>query len=294
LKGKSASSERSSRSANRSSARIKTGAGAKRDSKLAVSGPAVRPPVKSRGKAAIKPVLEASEPIRRRKLYEEVVARLEAKIHAGHLLPGDPLPSERDLMHHFGVGRPAIREALFALHRMGLVVVANGERPRVSSPSPKTLLGELSGAARLILAKPEGMHNFQQARRLFEAAIAEEAARLVSDEDISELEKALAANAAAIGDNVQFVRTDVAFHLAIARVPRNPIYVALHEAIVEWLVDQRRISLRSVGADRAAFESHKHIFEAIRVRDPAAAGDEMRRHLIEIEQRYWNVKGTAK
>ena len=97
------------------------------------------------------------------------------------------------------------------------------------------------------------MRNFQQARRLFESALAEEAARLASQEEITELKNALAANAAAIGDDAQFVRTDVAFHLAIAMAPRNPIYLALHEAIAEWLVDQRRVSLRSVGADRDAY-----------------------------------------
>jgi GntR family transcriptional regulator, sialic acid-inducible nan operon repressor len=72
-------------------------------------------------------------PIRRRKLYEEVVARLEELIHSEQLKPGEPLQSERDLMLQFGVGRPAIPEALFALNRMGLVEVANGERPHVSS-----------------------------------------------------------------------------------------------------------------------------------------------------------------
>ena len=54
-------------------------------------------------------------PIRRRKLYEDVVARLEQLIHSEELKPGEALPSERDLMLQFGVGRPAIREALFAL-----------------------------------------------------------------------------------------------------------------------------------------------------------------------------------
>ncbi len=63
---------------------------------------------------------------------------------------------------------------------------------------------------------------------------------------------------------------------------------------MEWLVDQRRVSLRSVGADRAAYESHRRIFEAIRAHDSSAAGQAMRRHLIEIETRYWKVKGTAK
>src|SRR5262249_50376917 len=204
--------------------------------------------------------------------------------------PGDPLPSERELMAHFGVGRPAIREALFALQRMGLVVVANGERARVSSPTTKTLLGELSGAARLILAKPEGMRPFQQARPLFECALAEEAARVATLDDVRALEKALKSNEETIGDDVRFMRTDVAFHFAVATIPRNPIYVALHEAIVEWLEDQRSVSLRRTGTDRLAYESHREVFEAIEARDPAQAGQAMRRHLDEIARRYWTVK----
>ena len=238
--------------------------------------------------------MQPAAPIRRRKLYEEVVVRLEAMIHEGELNPGDPLPSERELMQHYGVGRPAIREALFALHRMGLVIVANGERPRVSSPTPKTMLGELSGAARLMLAKPEGMHHFQEARALFECALAEEAARRASDEDIAELEKALAANGAAVGDDVQFMKTDVAFHFRVATIPRNPIYVALHEAIVEWLVDQRSVSLRRPGTDKLAYESHRRIFLGIKSRDPAAAASAMRKHLGDIADRYWKVKESEK
>jgi DNA-binding FadR family transcriptional regulator len=231
-------------------------------------------------------------PIHRRKLYEEVVARLEALIHEEELKPGDPLPSERELMQHFGVGRPAVREALFALHRMGLVVVANGERPRVSSPTPKTLLGELSGAARLMLSKPEGMRHFQQARALFECAMAEEAARVATPADVQALGKALDANRRAIGDTARFLQTDVAFHFAIATILRNPIYLALHEAIVEWLVDQRSVSLRRAGTERRAFASHRRVFEAIRAGDDAAAGEAMRRHLDDIASRYWKVKAS--
>lgn len=234
--------------------------------------------------------MNEAAPIRRRKLYEEVVVRLEALIHEGQYKPGDPLPSERELMAHFGVGRPAVREALFALQRMGLVVVANGERPRVSSPTTKTLLGELSGAARLILAKPEGMRHFQHARTLFECALAEEAARVATLDDVQALEKALRANEASIGDDARFMRSDVAFHFAIAKIPGNPIFVALHEAIVEWLEDQRSVSLRRRGTDRLAFESHREIFEAIAARDPAGAAQAMRRHLDEIGRRYWKVK----
>ena len=245
------------------------------------------------GDSTIATPLEPGVPIQRRKLYEDVVARLEALIQDGELQPGDPLPSERELMLHFGVGRPAIREALFALNRMGLVIVANGERPCVSSPTPARLLGELGGAARLMLAKPEGIRHFQKARALFEAALAEEAARVATTDDIAALDAALAANAAALGNDTRFVKSDVMFHLAIASVPRNPIYIALHEAIVGWLEDQRSVSLQRPGTDVLALAWHREIRDAIKAGDPAAAGQAMRRHLGEIADRYWAAKGSG-
>jgi DNA-binding FadR family transcriptional regulator len=218
-----------------------------------------------------------------------VVVQLEALIQQGDLKPGDPLPSERELMLSFGVGRPAIREALFALHRMGLVIVANGERPRVSSPTPERLVGELGGAARLLLAKPDGVRHFQHARTLFESALAEDAARVASAADVAALEQALAANAAALGDNLRFMKTDVAFHLAIATIPRNPIYLALHGAIVGWLEGQRSVALRRAGVDTLALHAHQRIFDAIRAHDPTAAGQAMRAHLDAIVECYWRI-----
>jgi hypothetical protein len=61
----------------------------------------------------------ATVAIRRRKLYEDVADHLDKLIQAGAYAPSDLLPSERDLMKHFGVGRPAVREALFHLREMG-------------------------------------------------------------------------------------------------------------------------------------------------------------------------------
>jgi GntR family transcriptional repressor for pyruvate dehydrogenase complex len=244
-----------------------------------------RPPASPVDEALQKP-----PQIRRRKLYEDVVARLEELIHREDLKPGELLPSERDLMAQFGVGRPAIREALFALSRMGLVEVANGERPRVSNPTPKTLIGELSGAARLMLSKTEGVHHFQEARMLFESALAEEAARTASRADALALERALQANRQAIGDPARFQQTDVAFHLVVASIPRNPIYLALHEAIVEWLNEQRSVALRRLGVDELAFASHRKIYEAIRDKDPDRARLAMRSHLEEISLHYWRIR----
>ena len=65
-------------------------------------------------------------PIRRTKLYELVTQKLENMIRSGELKPGDKLPSERDIMAAFNIGRPAVREALLSLQSRGLIVTENG------------------------------------------------------------------------------------------------------------------------------------------------------------------------
>src|SRR5262247_558023 len=132
--------------------------------------------------------------IRRRRLYEEVARRLEAMIQEGRYSPGDQLPSERELMKQFGVGRPAVREALFALQKMGLVAINSGERARVTRPTPKVVFESLAGAARHLLGAPDGVRHFQEARNFFEIGLARHAATYASDTDIAELKTALEAN----------------------------------------------------------------------------------------------------
>src|SRR5260370_33062348 len=109
----------------------------------------------------------AAWPIRRRKVSDEAALRLEAMIRDGTFPEGALLPPERGLMKMFGVGRASIREALYALGRMGLVQVRTGERPLVTRPTAENLLTELSGVARHFLAGSRGPEHFQEARALF-------------------------------------------------------------------------------------------------------------------------------
>jgi DNA-binding FadR family transcriptional regulator len=221
-------------------------------------------------------------PIRRRKVSDEAALRLEAMIRDGTFPEGTLLPSEREIMKMFGVGRASVREALYGLGRMGLVRVRNGERPMVVRPTPQNLLSELSGVARHLLAESGGPGHFQEARALFEVGVARLAATRASAEDIEQLRRALEANSVARGDPGRFERTDVAFHYVLAQTTRNPIFVAVHDALVEWLTSQRTISLRAPGAEQAAFQSHKKIFVAVSAKDPSAAAEAMDEHLRSV------------
>lgn len=231
-----------------------------------------------------------SDVIRRRRLSDEVLARLESMILSPDYEPGDQLPSERELMVRFGVGRPAVREALYSLQKMGLVEINSGERGRVTKPTPRVLLDGFAGAVRHLLIEPEGERQFQEARTFFEVGLVRDAARHATSDQIERFEAALEANHRALGDFEAFERTDVEFHFVLAEISGNPIFTAIHEAVVEWLTKQRSLSLRVPGADRLAYESHAKIFEAVVAHDPDRAEQVMREHLKIVAEQYWRSR----
>jgi len=231
--------------------------------------------------------------IERKKLFEHVASHLEEQILSGKLRPGDRLPPERDLQERFGVGRPAIREALISLQKAGLVEMSNGARARVLMPTATHIFTGMAPAVRQMLSEDDGQRHFQAARLFFETGLAREAARSANDEDLDALAQALENNRRAIGDREDFTRTDVAFHYEITRIARNPIFLALHDQIFDWLKEQRVVTLAEPGQEETAFDAHAAILEAIKGRDPERAEVEMRRHLDQLSQAYWRQRGAA-
>src|SRR6266404_6676263 len=122
------------------------------------------------GGASVREGAAKTEAKPRRKRSQAVAEQLEERIRTGHFAVGERLPPERELMALYHVGRPAVREALFSLQKMGLVKIGNGERSQVIEPKPDVLIRELSGAARQFLLRTDGTREFQQARILFEVA----------------------------------------------------------------------------------------------------------------------------
>lgn len=238
-------------------------------------------------------MVSPSKTITRRRLYEDVVAHLEAQIHEGTYRPGDELPSERNLMKDLGVGRPAIREALFALQKMGLIALSSGERPRVVEPSHSVVLETMRGPIQRMINQPDGRRNFQRARVFFEVGIVREVAMTARPDDVDRLGRALAANKGAVGKVSQFEKTDVDFHLVLAEIPRNPVFIAIHDAVFDWLYEQRRMTLSVPHQIDNAYREHEEIFCAVRDCNPDRAERAMRGHLARGHELYWSLVGTG-
>ncbi|MCJ8141797.1 FCD domain-containing protein [Ancylobacter sp. A5.8] len=226
-------------------------------------------------------------------MSDKIAKDIQDRVLSGELTVGDRLPSERDLMAHYGVGRPAVREALLWLNKTGMLSVSNGDRTRVTEPDPRDMLQLLSGAAKMLVARAEGIRQFQKTRIFVEVALAREAARLATDDDIADLEAVLLRNESCADDIPAFSATDDAFHHRIALIAEDPLLDALYHVVLELLEEQRRTSLshpESLGKAQAA---HRRIFEAIRDHDADRAEAAMRDHLETVIHTYWGIREQA-
>jgi GntR family transcriptional regulator, sialic acid-inducible nan operon repressor len=230
----------------------------------------------------------------RRRMYHDVAEGLSRQINSGELADGSLLPSERSLAQTYGVSRTSIREALLSLQASGLVLGRPRTRARVTHMGNTSFFRQLSDAAKTLLARPDGMGDFQEARVLFECGLARHAARHASPKEIDRLATALAVNKRAIGNTGAFERTDVAFHDVIADIHRNQVLSALNSALFEWLTAQRKVSISGAfrGAMKTAYLGHAAVFEAISARDAEAADRAMASHLDEVSRYYWRAIAT--
>ena len=226
-------------------------------------------------------VLPATEPITRRKLSDEVFDRLKAMITSGEVRPGDAMPSERELMERFGVGRPAIREAMQALSNFGLLTISHGERARVLALTARSITQQVDMAAQIMLAtSPGSLDHLKHARLFFERGMARQAAAKSKPADIADLKRLVASQTALLGgDPERFIQADMEFHTAIAAISGNPIFAAVSKSMLSWLKQFHTELLIWSGKETFTLAEHEAIVASIETGDPEAADEAMSHHL---------------
>jgi GntR family transcriptional repressor for pyruvate dehydrogenase complex len=233
--------------------------------------------------------------------YERIVEQVEEAIFTGQLRPGQRLPSERDLMIQFGVGRSSVREALRVLQSNGMVRSRPGDPrgPEVLAPSPDPLRQSM-----IRLARADGLSlgELVQFRMVLESTASLLAARQRTDEHLAGMAAALEAmRACAEGGHTdaghtEFSRAAVAFHDAVAQASGNALLQVCAEVVREVVVNLIADQLAGAADQRtlmlAALRRHTAVFEAIRDGDGDTASRLARRGLhdhyaehLPVEQR---------
>jgi DNA-binding FadR family transcriptional regulator len=228
-----------------------------------------------------------SEIIQRRKIYQDVFDRLMERIRSGAIPPNAQLPSERELMEQYGVGRPAVREALQALERSGIVEIVHGERARVVVPTAERLMSQIAGGAmHLLRTQPGTLDHLKEVRLFLETGTARMAAERASEEDVARLRLAVARHRASMVDLDRFIELDMAFHREIAAIGGNPIFPSIVEAMFRWASEYYQALVRAPGAEELTLAEHERIVDAIAAKDGNGAAAAMHAHLSRANTLY--------
>jgi len=218
-------------------------------------------------------------------LSQRVEKRIEDVIRQKKILPGEKLPTEKELCEMFAVSRTALREALRMLSGRGLITIRKGSGIYVNDYSaahavkPMSLFLELNFDKKLI-------SHVIRVRQMLEPQIARLAASNRREEDLQALKNNLKKFIDCREDDYRREgELDREFHLLLAKASGNPIIPMMVEPIFQLMPKIRTLVYAHVNrAKSAALEYHQKLVEAITVRDEDGAEQAMIAHLALAEE----------
>lgn len=235
--------------------------------------PAVLLPARAPGEVLFRPV-------RRQRLYEDIVGQIQTLIADRHLRPGDRLPGERELADALSVSRASVREALRVLDYIGVVEVRAGEGTFVASTPPRPL----DPSVYRLLSERTFLLDVLEAREIVETMVVRLAAARIDGEDLAALERALERREAELAAGRDDVAGDLRFHEALADATGNPALVSVVRHLNELWARSRERTGRQPASPRQAHAYHARILQALRRRQVAAAVRAMREHLADMRR----------
>lgn len=168
------------------------------------------------------------------RIFQDVVNQIQEAILKGRLETGDTLPSERELKELFNTSRGTLREALRVLEERGLIEIRLGVHggavvKRVSARRATESLGLLIRSRRVSL------DHLTEFREGMEGSVAALAAQRATAEDVGTLNELLEE----ADDHIQrrppdrdaFIEVDKRFHMALARISHNPVYMFVFHSV---------------------------------------------------------------
>ncbi|MDR3434291.1 MAG: FadR/GntR family transcriptional regulator [Rouxiella aceris] len=218
------------------------------------------------------------------RLYRQISNLLINCIKSGQFVPGEMIPSERDLSKQLGVSRSSIREALIALEITGWIEIRTGNGVYVSDPLPPQLDTQIE--------EEFSLQSLIKARQIYEATNAELAALNGTDDQREKLAEINRELTQLNSNNQAFLKEDKRFHLLISEMTGNEVLRDMMEYLWNKRDSTRFVRLESHYAENdfplEMNADHQAITDAILARDAVAAKQAMQLHLQHVYDRLFN------
>lgn len=161
------------------------------------------------------------EPLR----VQQTIRGVKDLILSQNLGPGDPLPTESELMSRLGVSRSSLREAVRTLVALDILEVRHGTGTFVGQLSLRPLVEGLTFKGILLPGDDfETLRQVVEVRTALDLALAPGIVERLAQESALELVELCDEMSEAGGRNEDFGPADRAFHLGLANRAGNELY----------------------------------------------------------------------
>ena len=222
---------------------------------------------------------------RPREKPKQIADDLRALIVSGELTEGDSLGHEADLIEHFGVSRPSLREALRILETEGLITVVRGVRGGVVVHEPDERMTART-AALVLQTRNVALADVFEARSIIEPTAAKTIANMRGRRAaIGELRKLIHEEEAAIADPDRFGVANADFHERLVSLAGNQTMSIVTEMLNEIVaravaaVSRADDVVGSLAVRQRGIRSQERLLELIEAGDGEAAEQHWRSHM---------------
>jgi GntR family transcriptional regulator, transcriptional repressor for pyruvate dehydrogenase complex len=212
---------------------------------------------------------------------------IKEKIINKEYLPGSQLPSEKELIEKYGVGRYTIREALKGLESQKIIEIKKGIGTFVSSLSKENFYNYPLETVVLLLNDSDKIRHMLEFRKILEVHSVKLAAERIKEDDIIELEKLLKEMEKSIEKDLEdFSRMDQKFHLMISKSTNNIFINKVLELFsTEIQYDIKKLMLIPE-VQNSVIKWHQEIFSSLKNHDPDNAVKAMGNHIKSLLEFY--------
>ena len=234
-----------------------------------------------------RPTLEAQfniTGVARPRIHEAVADQIRQAIFNGLLLPGHKLLPEREMAEKFQTSRVALREALRALEKEGMITIKRGSGGGAFvadfNNALRALLDSLNTVVKLGQAKSA---HLTETRAIIEPEITRLATLRATPENIQAIEAVVVAQEKELQSGELSRKLDMEFHRRVAQAANNPVLNIVVNAVNESIRDAIFRSKRSVEMRGRVVQYHRNILEALKSGDAARAKAVMTEHVVDVQ-----------
>jgi GntR family transcriptional repressor for pyruvate dehydrogenase complex len=219
------------------------------------------------------------------KVSQNIVNQIRKAIFDGVLKSGDKLPSDKELIDKFGVSKGSLREALHSLEVLGLLEIRKGALGGAFVTEVDTEKAK-DGFSNFFVFRDLSLENLFDVRLILESHIAENAASMITGDDLQRLEQILQETRDALQNDLplDYRGKEVSFHLIIANATQNPLLIFLLDYVETLLLDAKEILNTGRDFSERVLKAHERIYKALVARDANEARNAIIQDIKEVQE----------